>query len=250
MDVSKFRDRSPCQKPGVKGLRYLQFSSRRMESKPVDRSFEEVQIPASSHSLKKRITSKSTFECDKCFKRFSTKYNLVRHTKEHGEEGRIKCSKCTSYFSSQEKLIEHVAVKHNNQHLCQDCGKRFSSSSSLGRHRRQLHERDSFPCRVCSKLFPNMSCMLEHMNSHSGTKPYACKHCDKKYPRYDTCKRHEKDCLTGAVCSVCGQKFSCKTSLRNHVAANHEMINHLCTACGESFKYRSSLRNHRIRNSH
>ena len=185
-----------------------------------------------------------------CDKKFSTKFNLYRHIRSHNQK-LFKCSKCTQYFVSAEDFKEHNELKHSLAVVCHQCGKTMASSSNLKRHAKLCVAGEKVHCDFCPKVFTSREGMLEHRNLHLGATPYSCKHCQRNYSRYDSCKRHEKNCQSGGVlCRYCGCTFSCKTSMVDHIAAVHENQRFKCDACGVTFKYRSSLHKHKKRKGH
>ena len=69
---------------------------------------------------------------------------------------------------------------------CGQCGKNFSSGSSLQRHH-QIHTKNAKPhqCEDCGKCFTRINHLRRHLRIHSGDRPYKCKHCDKSFTRSD-----------------------------------------------------------------
>lgn len=86
------------------------------------------------------------FNCDICFKNFSTKQILQRHRIAlHDHNKDFKCDQCNMWFSSSNnhELIKHTNEVHNGfkKFICDfiGCSKEFSRRDALKRHR-QTHE--------------------------------------------------------------------------------------------------------------
>lgn len=73
------------------------------------------------------------FECHLCRTTFSYKKSIVNHMAIHtGKKNRIQCSKCKAHFSRTDALRRHSLI-HLNQftHCCQTCGKGFRTKFNL-----------------------------------------------------------------------------------------------------------------------
>lgn len=78
-------------------------------------------------------------------------------------------------------------------HMCEICGKVFSGTNSLGRHRRQVH----------------------------GGEWHTCNQCQISYTQFDKLKAHLKKCQTEWSCTICGQHFSSLLHFNRHRVTHH-----------------------------
>ncbi|KAG9341778.1 hypothetical protein JZ751_018500 [Albula glossodonta] len=62
-------------------------------------------------------------------------------------------------------------------HLCQDCGRSFTSNTALRRHQRLHTGEKPFECRLCSQRSRDYSAMIKHLRTHGGASPYQCTIC-------------------------------------------------------------------------
>ncbi|CAL4195318.1 unnamed protein product [Meganyctiphanes norvegica] len=110
-----------------------------------------------------------------------------------------------------------IKLKENE---CLECGKKFSSSYGLKRHK--LHHADvkPFTCKVCGKGFTERSKLKRHLYIHAGIRPFEC--------------------------STCGSTFTEKNRLTHHMATHSEQKHFKCSECEKLFSTEYSLKRHKI----
>jgi hypothetical protein len=86
--------------------------------------------------------SKRRFPClvAGCVRRFTSQYTLKVHMEAHKPKPRVAfpCTMgCSETFSRQHDRLRHEVAKHGKvcEFLCNECGRFFSSSKTLGNHR-------------------------------------------------------------------------------------------------------------------
>jgi len=88
--------------------------------------------------------------------------------------------------------IKSAASESEEGHICSDCGKRYSTSSNLARHKqthRSINDKKAKKCPVCDKIYVSMPAFSMHMRTHN-----------------QTCK-----------CDICGKSFSRPWLLQGHI---------------------------------
>lgn len=101
--------------------------------------------------------------------------------------------------------------------MCDVCGKRFSSPSSLAQHA-VIHIARQFTevkCDICGKWQKNFDTLRNHKQTHIQT-PQKCPHCDKV-------------------------KIN-RRSLLSHIAISHSTPKYRCTFCEKAFTRLKSLK--------
>jgi len=82
--------------------------------------------------------------------------------------------------------------RNDGANQCSQCGKGFSSSSALAKHKLIHSDERRYVCQLCSKGFKRQDHLNGHMITHRDKKPYECSFsdCDKSYSDMRSLKRH------------------------------------------------------------
>ena len=107
------------------------------------------------------------------------------------------------------------------QYVCDDCGKKYSSSIKLAEHK-ITHK--PLVCSYCGKMYKCYSAMRYHYKTCHGQKNIRCDVCNQVFKAEETLKVHKK---TG----VCDRKLNGKTFS--------------CNECDKVFKTSANMRRHK-----
>ncbi|KAF2975271.1 hypothetical protein EK904_007620 [Melospiza melodia maxima] len=118
--------------------------------------------------------------------------------------------------------------------ICGECGKGFSWSSGLARHRIPLTGARPFTCSACGKGFSQNSNLATHRRIHGGEKPFGCRDCGKRCGESSALVQHRRmhTWERPYTCRECRKSFSVGSNLRQHYRTHGREWLHLCPECG------------------
>nr|XP_029504496.1 zinc finger protein 22-like isoform X2 [Oncorhynchus nerka] len=133
------------------------------------------------------------------------------------------------------------AVTSDRPYRCSECGKTFTSPTSLRIHLKIHSEDKPHQCSVCGKRFLWLCVLKRHQVVHKGES--ATSDPDSpgdpeqgQKPYLDPKRLH--------LCSECGKRFTTAPLLKSHMKSHSGEIHHQCSVCGKCFLLFQDLKRH------
>ncbi|XP_015980195.1 zinc finger and SCAN domain-containing protein 21 isoform X1 [Rousettus aegyptiacus] len=161
------------------------------------------------------------------------------------EEGEIKTPLVDKGSKKGRELMPIKPAPGERRYICAECGKAFSNSSNLTKHRRTHTGEKPYVCTKCGKAFSHSSNLTLHYRTHLVDRPYDCK-CGKAFGQSSDLLKHQRMHTEEAPyqCKDCGKAFSGKGSLIRHYRIHTGEKPYQCNECGKSFSQHAGLSSH------
>lgn len=231
---------------------------------------------------------KKKYTCTVCGKVFFNKSYLKRHKNLHKESW--KCDYCEKCFISASKLKDHISIHtgefpyecdkcdrkfartadykyHLNSHLgvkpfaCGQCGLRFTTSSSVTRHKANMHAQGpaAFACDRCPRLFYTHTRFNAHIKTHLRALDSNQRRVKRLVsdtnstiapspvsPADDESSHQRQEIPLKAKqykCMHCPERLESSAELERHTMEAHEETRR-CLLCGKQCPDQAKLRKH------
>ena len=184
-------------------------------------------------------SEKDDYKTDNYEKSFSSEQKLKTQiwAVHEGHNNDKICNLCGKLLSTQIKLKNHLEIPHDDK--CNICEKSFPSVPKLKMHNHEIHqsEKELLKCDLCCKVFVCSSLKQRKFNlkKHiTGVHPY-------EKPTPSSQKLGNQEGHKEKACNLCGKSLSKQIKLKKHLEISHD---HKCDNCKKSFLFAHTLKTH------
>ncbi|XP_039498818.1 zinc finger protein 100 [Drosophila santomea] len=201
---------------------------------------------ASERKSKKRKGPPKVYKCNEeaCNQTFRTERDLRGHRWKHTG---IFCDICGKPFTQSGNMMRH-RQRHSGikPHKCPECDATFYTQKELSSHSICHTGRMPCICEVCGRPCRDRGVLTAHMRRHTGERPAKCDVCGKAFYSFHDLNVHavSHTNLRPFVCDVCGSTFQRKKALRVHKLLHSEQRKYACRLCGKTFAQSGGLNAH------
>ncbi|XP_038220384.1 PR domain zinc finger protein 5-like isoform X2 [Zerene cesonia] len=154
-----------------------------------------------------------------------------------------KCETCISGFAKKQHYDEHVKKFHtktSGEYECDICNQRVPDRR-LPSHAK-LHN-TKYVCCVCSVECHPIHNLDSHLNSMHKT-VVECIKCKLQFRHRMECNSHYIKTHMRVICDYCGNGFTSKKRLINHIGSRH--TEHRCKICDKLYTSLDTLKRHNL----
>lgn len=160
----------------------------------VKKKFKKSKKPKTTKKSSAAVEKK--FECYKCKMSTKSRWDTIKHLRNHDALAKYKCSVCDIRFVAKDLLFQHICM--GNEIYCEYCSEKFTTTIDLVNHLEIHEEKRLHRCTKCPQFFA-MSILLEHhLNKH----PF--------------CSKQNDETTKVFICNICNKRFSTIHLLYQH----------------------------------
>ena len=123
-------------------------------------------------------------------------------------------------FTQQQKLSK------KKQHHCNLCEKKFSTTTEMDSHVKEIHADKAelhFKCNKCDRKFLLEGELNEHTVTFHAERVFNCQICNKPYTSMSLLRRHDWRSHRKIECNLCGETLENRQEIKKHRERKHQI---------------------------
>ena len=169
-----FRDKTYHQEPRTRcnGSSKYTFQIQKLKKDNICKTCPQLRRFTSKYNLKRHTLSKHGGRID--IIRFGTGYmKLSTQQQNENIDRRSVCKICNITLSCFDELQHHNTLHHKKEkYQCMICLKSFNKKCSLRLHERTQHKKKEYQCTICFQKFLDIYHLARHCKIHTKVKKY------------------------------------------------------------------------------
>ncbi|CAF4892311.1 unnamed protein product [Pieris macdunnoughi] len=216
-----------------------------------DNDFQEVEIEFAKKSMHRQTTNLCQNKNLRLkMVKVKKKVRKKRKSMQIPNADSYTCPVCQMVFTIKSSFAQHVRY-HYNPYVCELCGKRCRSISTLEAHKRAKHGLEKiYKCDQCEKEFAYREAYQIHVRTHTGEKPYICDICGAGFHRRGTFVQHlgVHNPENTVQCDLCPTRVKSLQFLYSHKNRVHsgKRYRYICPICDRRFDLPTKVKKHAL----
>jgi len=144
-----------------------------------------------------------------CLRSFKTAVELSGHMKHHRK---YVCDLC-GFEATYARLGYHKKEVHEKTSFpCEDCGQQFVTKGKLDTHKRKVHV-EKVACEICGAIVKDRTRHMDTVHTADAEKKFQCEDCNKGFQSKILLRIHEESVHTESPQYQC--QYGCENQYRN-----------------------------------
>ena len=208
------------------------------------------------HEWRHNRPEEETHYCIYCLIGFTSRKDYDAHNKANHVRKKCFCEECGRKFKSTTQLNSHKRKQHTEKSKerfrCIQCGLMCGDTSGNYRgtyittHLKEQGVHHSDKCAQCDARFKSYQEHMDHINAvHNGVYMYVCGYCPETFVKLSGYRAHKQRCPQAPkwVCHICGEEVKEKCRLQ-HMKEFHVRKEYPCDKCDRVCYTKKKLSQH------